>query len=123
MPQLLAHMREGGTAVSDVPKAWVVIEGGSPPPIWADRAAEAWVVRLVPSEIRDVLGERAAQPALGPAELRLARLVARGLTTLQIAGEMSVDLRTVQRQIARLREKFGAASKSELAALLAEAGP
>lgn len=109
-------------AVSEDPRAWVVIEGESPPPDWAERAAEAWVVRLVPSEVREILTEKATRPALDESELRLARLVARGVTTHKIATELHVDHRTVQRQVARLRQKLGVRSKAELAALLAEAG-
>ena len=79
-------------------------------------------IELVPGEVQDILSDKSAQPTFDAAELRLARLVARGLTTRQMAVELGVDHRTVQRQVTRLRAKLGAGTKAELAVLLAEAG-
>lgn len=119
---VLMNLDGVAAAAHDTPRAWVVIEGESPPADWQDRATAAWVVRLVPGEVENLLTERATRPVLDHSQLRLARLVGRGLTTLEIARELRVDHRTAQRQVARLRQQLGARSKAELAVLLAESG-
>jgi DNA-binding NarL/FixJ family response regulator len=99
-----------------------VIEGETPPPSFEGRAVPAWIVGFLADEIEDLLAGRAGTTALDAAQLSLARLLSQGLTTHEIAKELRLDPRTVQRQTARLRQRFGVATKAELAVALAEAG-
>jgi len=51
---------------------------------------------------------------LSARELEVLRLVAKGLTDKQIAGEIYVSPRTVQNHLARIRDKTGLRRRSEL---------
>lgn len=60
---------------------------------------------------------------LSPRELEVARHVARGLTNPQIASLLGTATSTVRNQIARIFDKIKVASRSELAAYMAENEP
>ncbi|MET7424507.1 LuxR C-terminal-related transcriptional regulator [Dactylosporangium sp. NPDC005555] len=53
--------------------------------------------------------------ALSPAELRVARLVARGLSTPEVAAELYLSPNTVQTHLSRIRGKLGLRSRLEIA--------
>ncbi len=57
---------------------------------------------------------------LTPAELKVARLVARGLSYKEVARQLDRSLSTVDHQLRRIREKLGARSTARLVRLLAE---
>ncbi|MBS1677331.1 MAG: helix-turn-helix domain-containing protein [Actinobacteria bacterium] len=57
--------------------------------------------------------------SLTPAELRVARLAAEGLTNREIAGELFVTAKTVQTHLSSVYRKLDAASREELPGLLA----
>ncbi len=57
---------------------------------------------------------------LTPAELKVARLVARGLSYKEVARQLDRSLSTVDHQLRRIREKLGARSTTRLVRLLAE---
>jgi DNA-binding CsgD family transcriptional regulator len=59
---------------------------------------------------------------LDPADENLARLTARGLTVSAMAGRLNLSARSVNRRLARLRERLGVASTAELAVELARRG-
>lgn len=63
-----------------------------------------------------------ALPVLTPAELRVARLVARGLSYKEIARQLDRSVATIDHQTRRLREKFGVHSNARLMPLLDRAG-
>lgn len=92
------------------------------PQRWQGRAVEMRLVALLPEETTQVLSGGPATPVLEEQEVRLARLVAEGLTNTAIARRLDVDPRTVQRRITALCERLDVASKAELAVLLAARG-
>jgi DNA-binding CsgD family transcriptional regulator len=55
------------------------------------------------------------RPALGPRELEVLRLVARGQTDREIARELYMSPSTVQKHLTRIRQKTGLRRRSELA--------
>ncbi|MBW0116316.1 response regulator transcription factor, partial [Pseudonocardia abyssalis] len=59
---------------------------------------------------------------LGPREVTLWRLLARGLETSEIAKPMLVSERTAKRMIASLLHRLGAANRIEAAALAGRYG-
>lgn len=95
---------------------------GAVPARWRDRAIQISFVPLSPSEAANLLGQGMAEARIDRSDEALARLAARGLTARAISLELGMSLRTVYRGLARLRERFGAASREELVARLAERG-
>jgi len=66
------------------------------------------------------LAPLAAPRALTPREAEVARLVAEGLTSREVAGRLSVSVRTVDNQLASVYSKLGIAGRSELSAALVD---
>jgi DNA-binding CsgD family transcriptional regulator len=64
-----------------------------------------------------------AQRTLTPQEQRVARLVAEGRRSDEVAGVLSLSVRTVDAHLARVYRKLGVHSRTELAALLRPHGP
>jgi DNA-binding NarL/FixJ family response regulator len=86
---------------------------------------EGWVV-LPRRTIERLLGPAANPPADPPtlslAERALWRMVARGLTTAAIAGELHVSERTAKRLLAALFRRLQVSSRTEAAALAGRTG-
>lgn len=61
--------------------------------------------------------------ALTQQEKRVARLVAEGLRSDEVADALSLSVRTVEAYLARVYRKLGVHSRTELAALLRPHGP
>lgn len=59
---------------------------------------------------------------LTPTEEAVARLVASGRSTAQVAGELGLPSRTVEWHLSRAYRKLGARSPAELAAALGARG-
>jgi non-specific serine/threonine protein kinase len=57
---------------------------------------------------------------LAPREIVIARLVATGHTTRQIAARLAIGTRTVDGHVARARARLGLSSRAQLAAWAAE---
>jgi DNA-binding CsgD family transcriptional regulator len=76
----------------------------------------------LPAEITQLLDGTAAVPELEPLDESVARLTARGLTVTAMARELNISTRSVDRHLARLRERFGVVSTTELAVELAKRG-
>lgn len=55
---------------------------------------------------------------LTPRESEVAVLVARGLTSPQIAAELSVTTKTVERHVAHIMARFGAPNRARVAYLV-----
>ncbi|GAA2550125.1 response regulator [Pseudonocardia hydrocarbonoxydans] len=85
-------------------------------------------VRVVRPDLLDALlaaGDRTGDgllERLGPREVALWRLLARGLETSEIARPMLVSERTAKRMIASLLHRLGAANRVEAAALAGRYG-
>ncbi len=65
---------------------------------------------------------RAPDQPLTPRELDVVRLVARGLTNAEVAGELFVSLGTVKTHLGAAQAKLGARNRVEVAAWAWEAG-
>jgi DNA-binding CsgD family transcriptional regulator len=81
---------------------------------WAARAAE---------ELR-AAGGRARRPATDPTQLtdreaRVAAVAATGATNREIAAELFISVKTVEFHLARVFDKLGVRTRSELAARMA----
>ena len=70
----------------------------------------------------DPAGARAPREPLTPRELDVVRLVARGLTNQEIAGELFVALSTVKTHLGGAQAKLGARNRVEVAAWAWQAG-
>jgi DNA-binding CsgD family transcriptional regulator len=60
--------------------------------------------------------------ALSPRERELVTLVARGHTDAQIAGQLSISVRTVSSHLDRIRDKTGCRRRADLTRLALSAG-
>ena len=99
------------------PTAWILISDGETPDEWRQRAQPMNLVPLLPEEVDGLLGNG------GPdQDDELLRLVARGSTTEQIARALDLSRRTVERHLARLREKYDQPTTAALASFLARRG-
>lgn len=119
------RVKTGATAShgngSDV-EAWLFVRSDVVPQRWRERADVVWMVPLLRGETVDILGGGTADPHIGREEEPLARLTAGGLPIEDIARELSLSPRSVQRRIASLRARLGVGSKDELALELARRG-
>lgn len=102
-------------------RAWMIVEPADVPPRWEERAVPVLVVPLLPEEATAIL-QQGQLRAVDPAEERLARLVAQGMTVDAIARALGITSRSVQRRLANLRERLGVGSTAELAVELARRG-
>ena len=83
--------------------------------LFEDLGAEAWA-ELARSELRAAGGRlRASRDGLSPAELRVARAVARGATNREVATELYLSERTVEFHLMRVYRKLGVRSRTQLA--------
>ena len=97
-----------------------------PEPCWSSAtcqqlghwAAQALGPLLAEARHLNALARPPALPTLTPAELRVARLVARGLSYKEIARQLDRSVATIDHQTRRLREKFGVHSNARLMPLL-----
>ncbi len=101
---------------------WFFLRPDAVPPEFKERAETVLMLPLLPDEARAVLGGTGGPSLLESQDEGLARLVARGMPTNRIATELRLHPRTVQRRVARLRERFGSRSTAELATQLARSG-
>jgi DNA-binding CsgD family transcriptional regulator len=67
-----------------------------------------------------LLPAEAASVHLTPRELRVARLVAAGLTNQAIAADLGIAARTVDTHVGNIRGKLGARSRAQVAAWITE---
>ncbi|HET7744232.1 MAG TPA: AAA family ATPase [Gaiellaceae bacterium] len=78
--------------------------------LWADRAR---------AELGRISGRAPLRGELTPTELRIAELVAEGLTNKEVAAALYVAPRTVEGTLSRVYAKLGVRSRTELARRLA----
>jgi len=124
---LLREVHAGPQASADRP-AFVVLTGFDYPQYRVAAArlgAAALVTKMAPIEElieaidRAASGERDLAPQAPPyptdRDLEVVRLVAAGRTNAEIAGELAVSEKTIEGRLARLFERLGVASRTELA--------
>lgn len=71
--------------------------------------------RFVSPKVQEYLEQSAKDAVLSPKEVTVAKLLAQGMSTTQIASEMGIDARTVQNYITALRRKTGCAERIQIA--------
>lgn len=107
-----------------------IVEGGgtaffprmeSVPEQLRPRAVIGVMVPLLPGEAQQLRTGR-PEASVDAEDEPILRLVARGATRSDIARRLRVPLRTVERRLARMRDRFGLRSHSELVAFLARRG-
>jgi DNA-binding NarL/FixJ family response regulator len=124
---LLREARAGWQTSADRP-AFVVLTGFDYPQYRVAAArlgAAALVTKMAPIEelveaiARAASGERDLAPVEAPyptdRDLDVVRLVAAGRTNAEIAGELEVSEKTIEGRLARLFDRLGVASRTELA--------
>lgn len=67
-----------------------------------------------PAGLRRALDRRRQQPSLTARESEVLALIARGLTSKEIARELGIDFRTVDTHRANIRQRFGLDSSAAL---------
>jgi DNA-binding CsgD family transcriptional regulator len=99
------------------PLAWVLFAGHEIPEGWRSRARQVQLVPLLPEELSRLFEER------DPGEDDdLLKLVAGGSSTEQIARSLDLSRRTVERHLARLRDRFDQPTTAALSSFLARRG-
>lgn len=83
-------------------------------------AGAAWALLPAPAAPHAGASPADALAQLTPAERKVARLVARGLSYKEVARQLDRSLSTVDHQLRSIREKLGARSTARLVRLLAE---
>lgn len=78
-------------------------------PLWADRAR---------GELERIGGRAGAASGLTASELRVAELVAEGLSNKEVAAALTISTRTVENHLARIYDKLGVRTRTALAAHL-----
>lgn len=96
------------------PGVWVLGPADELPAGWVARATPVLLVRVPANEL-------GALTARGDDD-RFLGLAARGLTRAEIARELGVSPRTVDRRLAATRERLGVRTNAEAAVRLAEQG-
>jgi DNA-binding CsgD family transcriptional regulator/pimeloyl-ACP methyl ester carboxylesterase len=99
----------------------VVIDGTD---VWGDADQG---IRAIETFVADLASEEAATPAGGPIllskrEQEVLRLIARGLSNQQIADELVISVRTVERHINHIYAKLGVHNRAQAAAYAVQQG-
>lgn len=98
---------------------WVLLDASDVPEPWRGRGRPLVLVHLFPDEAETMLRGEPVQSPIAPRDAELARLVALGRSGSDIARELGLSQRTVERRLSALRRQFELDTKSELAAFLA----
>ena len=114
-------MRNEGPPEGEVP-GWVILSPESVPERWRSRAIPMMLVPMLPAEAAQLLSNAPVEHGIASAQVPLARLLARGLSTAQIARELGISPRTVQRHVVRLSDQFGVRTIQQLVTELARRG-
>lgn len=101
---------------------WVLMDPKDVPEAWRARAVPLALVPMLPEEVGNVLKDGETVPRITGADVLLARAIARGISLAQIARDLRLPLRTVQRKCAQFRERLGVETTAELAAALSKQG-
>ncbi len=105
------HARQRRAARGTLEEALLLFDGLGAS-LWAERAR---------SELGRISGRARSRGELTPTELRVAELVAQGLTNKEVAAALYVAPRTVEGTLSRVYAKLGVRSRTELAGRLAAA--
>ncbi len=114
--------KEPGTEPRGSYGGWLFLDRHAVPERWRERAVEVLLVPRLPAEAEQVLEGNRGSPEIAPEDERLASLVARGIPVPEIATELGLTPRSVERRLARLRDQLGVGSTAELVAFLSQRG-
>jgi DNA-binding CsgD family transcriptional regulator len=120
-----ARRQQGPPASVDetpAPEGWLFLSPNLVPDDWRDRSIEMALVPLLAEEAERVLGGHPASPEMSAGESELVKLVAAGASAPEIARSLGISVRSAERRLAELRDRFGAGSSAELVAYLARRG-
>ena len=112
----------GASGAVTVEHGWFFVHAQALPEAWKSRAVPVYLLPMMPSEALEVLLSRGSGPALDDVERRIAALVARGANTGEIAKQVQISARSVQRHIARLKKRTGATTRVDLVHKLSSRG-
>jgi DNA-binding NarL/FixJ family response regulator len=103
---------------------WLFLKTAAVPEHWRDRAVEVSMIPLLAHELSPSSAVGAFDQGWQPteAEFQLMQLVAGGRTKNEIARQLRVAPRTLDRRLAALRSQVGARTFTELTATLARQG-
>jgi DNA-binding NarL/FixJ family response regulator len=106
---------------------WLLVSPSAVQDAWQSRAIPMALIPLLPHELDARLsgGDQQAPPhdeAKLLNEARLLNLVAQGRPKRQMAKDLHISIRTLDRRLHVLRESFGVRSLAELAAAAARRG-
>ena len=110
--------REVGAA----PAGWLLVRPGTLAPHLRSRATAMEVVALTEGEVVALSTASLGPSADSEAEVGLLTLVAAGASKAEIERTLSLSARTVDRRLQVLKQRFGASTYAELAAILAREG-
>lgn len=103
-------------------QCWVVLEREGVPDEWLHRVSSLAVLRLVPHEIARLLDCASSGEALSAQDRELADALLAGRSVPAIARSLGISPRSVQRRIARLRDRLSVTSTEQLVAALVRMG-
>jgi pimeloyl-ACP methyl ester carboxylesterase/DNA-binding CsgD family transcriptional regulator len=128
-PTLVCHSRNdplwpsqlGVRMAEQIPNArLVLLDGDSNGPFTDPQSAidvmNSFLEELPSPATPTPMGTGAPAKALTPRETEILRLIARGLTSSEISGQLSLSVRTVGRHITNMYDKIGARSRAEATA-------
>lgn len=99
------------STVLRTPGGWLTAHG-------ADLGSGKVAVSLVTAGPDRLLGARIAAARLSPRELEVTRLLCRGLSDREIAGDLGVSEHTAHDHVRAVRRKLGARSRAEVSATI-----
>lgn len=100
--------------------AWAFFGRDEVPERWRRRAVEVMLVPLLPDDLEESAHIDLSNES--SSDMEMLHLIAEGSTRQEIARELNMPLRSVDRQIARLCERFRVENSSHLISYLARRG-
>lgn len=101
---------------------WCFFAPEAVPDEFRERAVPVMLVPLLPEEADQIWQRPEVGPALLKEDREFLRAVASGKARAQIAKELGIPLRSVDRRLSKLCKRFGVATTSELVSFLARRG-
>jgi DNA-binding CsgD family transcriptional regulator len=104
------------------PRDLMLLDPERVPARWQARVIHVAIVPLLPEEASEVLSTGSTTPVLGAEDEELVALVSGGLSNEAIARRLGISIRSVQRRLGRLHERYGTNTKAQLVTFLVQRG-